>query len=172
VIWRRPWGCRVSALQIVAISQGSALAILAAFDLLAPISLETPRGTRDALGWLMDRPELERRSAQFARDAFTICQMVRRRQAGGRPADQLQKAASSIAANYRACARARTPKEFVAKIGIVSEEADEAVFWLEYIRNTKLAPDTSVMPLQDEARQLRAIFAASYATARRNLANR
>ena len=94
----------------------------------------------------MDRPELEERTARFA-----------------------QKAASSVAANYGASGRARTPKEFVAKIGVVNEEADESVYWLEYIRDTNLSSGPQLRTLYDEAKELRAIFAASYGTARENL---
>jgi four helix bundle protein len=117
----------------------------------------------------MDRLELEGRSAKFAHDVFHYCETVRRRPPGQHPANQLQRAASAVAANYRASARARSTKEFVAKLGVVNEEADEAVFWFEYIRGTKLALGLEHDRLEEESRALRAIFAASYATARRNL---
>ena len=115
----------------------------------------------------MDRQELEDRSARFARQIFTLCGMVRSRPGGYEPANQLQNAASSAAANYRAAARARSPKEFVAKLGVVNEESDEAVYWLEFIENTALATGVELARLQRESRELRAIFAASYGTARR-----
>lgn len=115
----------------------------------------------------MDRQELESRSASFARRIFTLCEVVRSRPGGHEPANQLQKAASSAAANYRAAARARSPKEFVAKLGVVNEESDEAVYWLEFIGNTALAMGDELKLLQVESRELRAIFAASYGTARR-----
>lgn len=115
----------------------------------------------------MDRPELENRSAAFAHEVFDVCDLVRKQPGGFEPANQLQNAASSAAANYRASSRARSPKEFVAKLGTVSEEADEAVYWLEFIRRTKLAPGVPLERLHKESCELRAIFAASYATARR-----
>ncbi len=97
-----------------------------------------------------------------------LCEVVRSRPGGGHePANQLQKSASSAAANYRAAARARSPKEFVAKLGVVNEESDEAVYWLEFIGNTALALGAELKLLQEESRELRAIFAASYGTARR-----
>jgi len=74
-----------------------------------------------------------------------------------------------VAANYRASGQARSPKEFVAKIGVVNEEADESVYWLEYIRDTNLSSSPQLRTLYDEAKELRAIFAASYGTARENL---
>lgn len=116
----------------------------------------------------MDRPELENRSARFARDVFGYCRAIRQKPGGHNVANQLEKAASSVAANYRASGRGRSPKEFVAKLGIVNEEADEAVYWLEFIRGTSLASGQELDRLEKESRELRAIFAASYATARRN----
>ena len=63
---------------------------------------------------------------------------------------------------------ARSRDEFIAKLGTVNEEADEAVYWLEFIVNVQLADAARVDPLLDEARQLRAIFAKSCGTARQN----
>ena len=83
-------------------------------------------------------------------------------------ADQLQNAATSAAANYRAAARARSRAEFVAKLGIVNEESDEAVYWLELMRDSNVGDRRQVGLLLPEAVELRAIFAASYRTARRN----
>jgi four helix bundle protein len=120
----------------------------------------------------MNRRELEERTAEFARAAYRLCQGVRIRPGGAKPADQLQDSSSSMAANYRAAGRSRSPREFVAKIGTVNEESDESVYWLEYIRDNTLAAVTDVMPLYDEARELRAIFGASYATAKRNAEKR
>jgi four helix bundle protein len=117
----------------------------------------------------MNRSDLEERCALFALNVFAFCSKVRTRPGGLDPANQLQCAASSVAANYRATARARSPKEFVAKIGLVNEEADETVYWLEFIRDTHLANGGERNLLYLEARELRAIFAASYATARRHL---
>jgi len=115
----------------------------------------------------MDRKELEGRSAAFADNVFALCGIVRDKPGGRDPADQLQAAASSAAANYRASARARTPKEFVAKLGVVNEESDEAVYWLEFVGNAALAAGPELERLLQESRELRAIFASSYATARR-----
>jgi four helix bundle protein len=115
---------------------------------------------------------LERRTARFASDGFRLCTVVRCKPGGDKAADQLQRASSAVAANYRASGRSRSSKEFLAKIGVVNEEADETVFWLEYIRDTKLDNTSQCVRLYAEATQLRAIFAASYRTARENIAKR
>lgn len=118
----------------------------------------------------MDRKALEQRSLTFAKDVAHYCDVVR---APGieHATAQLLRASSAAAANYRASGRARSPREFVAKLGLVNEEADEAVYWLEY-----LDPMPSTRPeherLLAESRELRAIFAASYGTARSNLNSR
>ncbi|MDP2391153.1 MAG: four helix bundle protein, partial [Acidobacteriota bacterium] len=76
--------------------------------------------------------------------------------------------ATSVGANYRAACRARSRAEFVAKLGLVVEEIDEAVYWLELLTRGGLAVPATLEGLLDEAQQLRAIFAASYGTARKN----
>jgi four helix bundle protein len=81
---------------------------------------------------------------------------------------QLLRAGTSVAANYRAVCRARSRPEFLAKLGIVEEEADETVFWLEMITRSKLIPSERVSALLDEARQITAIVVASRRTVKRN----
>lgn len=81
---------------------------------------------------------------------------------------QALRSGTSIAANYRASCRARTKPEFVAKIGVVSEEADECVFWLELLVETGIASERRMQTLLKAARELSAIFTASYNTARGN----
>lgn len=80
---------------------------------------------------------------------------------------QLLRCGTSVAANYRAAAcRARSKAEFVARIGIVVEEADEAVLWLELLTESGILPEGRVHELLLEARELTAIFTASQQTAR------
>ena len=81
-------------------------------------------------------------------------------------AAQLIRASASVAANYRAAGVARSHKEFIAKLGVVIEEADECAFWLEYVE--ALTPDPGTSALKDEGLQLARIFGASRTTARRN----
>jgi four helix bundle protein len=79
---------------------------------------------------------------------------------------QLLRCGTSVAANYRAVCRARSPAEFLAKIGVVVEEADETVFWLEFLIETGLVTRKRLQPLLDEANEILAIAAASQKTAR------
>src|SRR5919109_163301 len=78
---------------------------------------------------------------------------------------QLIRSGTSVAANYRAACRARSKSEFVAKLGLVEEEADESAFWLELIIETKLLDAAKVKPLLTEAGEIVAIMASSKKTA-------
>jgi len=80
---------------------------------------------------------------------------------------QLLRSGTSIGANYRAAGRARSKAEFVSKIGIVVEEADETVFWLECLIESGIIKQELLHELLIEANELVAIFAASHRTSRR-----
>lgn len=79
---------------------------------------------------------------------------------------QLLRCSTSVAANYRAVCRARSKAEFVAKMGIVVEEADEAILWLELMTESGIIPLERTDSLLKEANELTAIFAASQRTAK------
>jgi four helix bundle protein len=71
-----------------------------------------------------------------------------------------------MAANYRAAGRSRSKAEFIAKLGVVIEEADETVFWLELLHHGGIIKPSKLKSMLDEANQLLAIFTASRRTAR------
>jgi len=81
---------------------------------------------------------------------------------------QLVRCATSIGANYRAACRARSQADFVSKVGVVEEEADESAYWLEFLIEAKAVKGDTVTRLLKEANELTAIFAASEKTARGN----
>jgi four helix bundle protein len=87
-------------------------------------------------------------------------------------ARQLTKSGTSEAANYHAARRARSRAEFIAKLGIAAEEADETENWCGVLANAHIVSTTSGLKeldwLADESRQLRAILVASVRTARAN----
>jgi four helix bundle protein len=78
------------------------------------------------------------------------------------------RSATSIGANYRAACRSRSRAEFAAKLGIVAEEADETVYWLQLIADGKLLPEQKVAALLKQADELTAIFTAGRRTSSRN----
>ena len=87
---------------------------------------------------------------------------------GNALASQLVRSGMSVAANYRAACRGRSRAEFISKIGVVEEEADETALWLELIVADKILAEKKVLPLLTEAEELVAIMAASYISAARN----
>jgi four helix bundle protein len=114
----------------------------------------------------MTPAELRHRASEFANRvaAFTrpLLQLTESKQA----ALQLRRASSSVGANHRAAGIARSHAELTAKIGIVLEEADESLYWLEYLQSNSLAAGPDLTDLIKEALELTKIFAASARTAR------
>jgi four helix bundle protein len=111
--------------------------------------------------------KLEERTKQFAIRVMQLSAAVEKTSGFRDAASQLARAAGSVAANHRATRRARSAREFIAKLHIVCEESDETVLWLEVIEAGCPAHADSTGPLLVEARELRAIFNKSLATARR-----
>jgi len=81
---------------------------------------------------------------------------------------QLLRCGTSVAANYRAVCRARSKAEFIARIGVVAEEADECVLWLELLEETQTMHAKQLGDIMKEAQELAAIFSASQKTAKAN----
>jgi len=105
--------------------------------------------------------DLKARTKQFALRVMKLVDSLPRTIQGRVVANQIIRSATSVAANYRAACRARSRAEFIAKIGVVEEEADETAFWLELIIDSALLTETRTRPLLSEAGELVAIMAAS-----------
>jgi four helix bundle protein len=121
----------------------------------------------------MTERELLERTKQFALRIFKLVDVLPRTIQGRAVAAQLIRSGTSVAANYRAACRARSKPEFVAKLGVVEEEADESAFWLELIIETDLLSAAKVKPLLVEAGEIVAIMASSKKTAAKSqIANR
>lgn len=114
----------------------------------------------------MDRKVLQQRTKQFHIDVIKLCGELPRNAAGFEIAKQLIRAAGSVGANYRATVRAKSKADFIYKIEIVLEEADECHYWLEIIRDAELKKGDDVDRLISEANELTAIFAATDKTAK------
>ncbi|MBI4142631.1 four helix bundle protein [Candidatus Uhrbacteria bacterium] len=110
--------------------------------------------------------DLSVRTKQYALRILRLVRALPNTIAGRAIANQLIRCGTAIGANYRAACRARSRAEFIAKLGIVIEENDEAIFWLEVIIEGDLLPRTLVEPLLQETRELLAIMIASSKTAR------
>jgi four helix bundle protein len=81
---------------------------------------------------------------------------------------QLLRSGTSVGANYRAAARARSRADFIAKLGIVEEECDESMYWLEMLSATNAVKESDFKKLHTEANKLLAITVSSIKTARAN----
>jgi four helix bundle protein len=121
----------------------------------------------------MTERELLQRTKQFALRIFKLVGALPQTIQGRAVAAQLIRSGTSVAANYRAACRARSKPEFIAKLGVVEEEADESAFWLELIMETNLLSASKVEPLLSEASEIVAIMASSKKTATKSqIANR
>ena len=111
--------------------------------------------------------QLRERTKQFSLRIIRLSKALTRTEEARIIRRQIVRCGTAIGANYRAVGRARSHKEFVAKLGIVIEEADETVYWLELLIAGAIVPAKRLEQLLDEANQLLAIFCASMRTARR-----
>jgi four helix bundle protein len=113
------------------------------------------------------RAELMGRTKEFALKVVSLVEELPRGRSAEVLGRQLLRSGTSVGANYRAACRARSRKEFIAKMGIVEEEADESEFWLELLAERGVLDSTRVATLRHEAGQLVAIAVSSIRTARR-----
>ena len=113
----------------------------------------------------MDADDLKKRTKTFALRILKLVAALPDTVQGRTVAGQLVRVGTSVGSNYRAACRARSQAEFVAKIGVVLEEADESAFWLELVIEGELLKEKSVRPLLDEASVLVRIMARSRITA-------
>jgi four helix bundle protein len=112
----------------------------------------------------MTKEELKSRTKDYALRIIKIIEALPKTTTGRAIGNQLIRSGTSVGANYRAALRARSKAEFVAKLGIVIEEADESEFWLELIVGAKLLKKRLVEPLLKETNELIAIFVSTRKT--------
>ena len=108
----------------------------------------------------MDKRELQDRTKQFALRVLSLVDALPHTAGGRAISTQLVRAATSVGANHRSACRARSRAEFVSKLGIAVEEADESLYWLELVRDGKLVPEDKLSLLLKEADELTAIVAS------------
>ncbi len=114
------------------------------------------------------KEQLKARTKTFALRIIRMVDALPKNKTADVLSRQILRSATSVGANYRAACRARSRKEFIAKIGIVEEEADETVYWLELIQEAKLLPQERLKDLITEANELTAIFTATAKTTKQN----
>lgn len=109
---------------------------------------------------------LRKRTKVLALQIIGLCRTLPRSQESLIITRQLLRSCTSVGANYRAVCRARSPADFVSKLGIVLEEADETLFWIDLLVESGIAKAERVASVQREANELVSIFVASIRTAK------
>ena len=113
--------------------------------------------------------QLNPRTKQFGIRAIRLTEALPGTAAGQVMGRQLLRSALSVGANYRAACRARSRAEFVSKMGIVEEEIDESLYWMEMLVEAGLVKKEQLTALMDEGGQIAAMAVASIKTARTRL---
>jgi four helix bundle protein len=115
----------------------------------------------------MTRDEFRMRTFQFGIRCIRLAESLPQTSVTHIIARQLIRAATSVGANYRASVRSRSRADFIAKMGIVEEECDEALYWIEALLELGLVPETRTKELQREASEIIAVTISSIKTARK-----
>jgi four helix bundle protein len=112
--------------------------------------------------------QLQDRTKKFAVRVIKAFAELPKNEAARTVGRQFLRSGTSLAANYRAACRARSTADFISKIAIVTEEADETRFWFELLIESELISVKVIQPLMSECDELLRIFSASLATAKAN----
>jgi four helix bundle protein len=112
----------------------------------------------------MDREELKKRTKDFAHRCVKLSMALPDTPIGRHVRSQLIRCSTSVGANYRAVCIAQSKTDFAFKLSIVTEEADESAYWLEFIIYEKLLSEKLVVPLLKEAEEPTKIFIKSRKT--------
>ena len=116
----------------------------------------------------MDADAMKQRTRAFALRVVHLVESLPPSRTADVIGKQLLRCGTSVGANYRASCRAKSSADFIAKMGIVEEEADETIYWIELLVESGLLKKSRVAELLDEANQIVAIVASSIRTARGN----
>ena len=120
----------------------------------------------------MDAEELKKQTKKFGLRVIQLVESLPSSKTTSIIGNQLLRSAMSVGANYRAGCRGRSKVEFIAKIGISIEEADESIYWMEMLIGAEIIPESRLIDLMKEADEIIAILTASVITARKNLSKK
>ena len=116
----------------------------------------------------MEDYDIKLRTKNYAKAIIELCRRLPDNREGRLIGNQIFRSGTSIASNYRAACRARSKADFISKMGIVEEETDETLFWLEILCEMKIIDPNSVQYLIKEGDEILSIVVASIKTARKN----
>jgi len=115
----------------------------------------------------MNEEQMKIRTKEFAKSIIRLCRLLPDNREGRLIGNQIFRAGTSVAANYRAACRARSTVDFISKLSIVEEEEDETLFWLELIEEMEVLDKTSIDSLMKENDEIIAIIVSSIKTSRK-----
>ena len=116
----------------------------------------------------MRKEDFLRRTMQFGLRVIRLVESLPKSQTAQVLGRQLLRAGTSVGANYRSAVRGKSRADFIAKMGIVEEECDESIYWIEMLTESGVVKACLVEELRDEADQILSIVVASIKTARRD----
>jgi four helix bundle protein len=119
----------------------------------------------------MNKTELQQRTKKFAIDIIKLSDVLPNSRAVNVLTNQLLRSSSSVGANYRSACKGKSTNDFINKIVITEEEADECIYWLELLDESGLVKNEAIPILRKEATELTAIFTAIGKTAKENQRN-
>jgi len=114
----------------------------------------------------MNQEQMKMRTKEFAKRVISLCRQLPTSREGQLIGTQFFRAGTSVGTNCRSACRARSKADFVAKLGIVSEETDESLYWLEISAENKIMDAAFLTGITNEAKELLAIFISSLNTAK------
>jgi four helix bundle protein len=115
----------------------------------------------------MNPEVMKDRTKKFAKQIIYLCRKLPKNREGNLIGNQIFRSGTSVASNYRAACRGRSRAEFIAKMGIVEEEADETLFWIEVIEEVEIFNRDSISSLMQECNEILSIVVSSINTARK-----
>ena len=119
----------------------------------------------------MRNEDLKQRTKKFALEIIRLVENLPKNRVADILGRQILRSGTSVGANYHASCRARSRADFISKMGIVEEEADESLYWLELLLEAKLVRQDQIQHLVAEGNEITAMVIASIRTARRNKSN-
>jgi four helix bundle protein len=114
----------------------------------------------------MNEQDFKKRTKQAALRIIRLVEALPKTKTGQTIGGQLLRCGTSVGANYRAACRGKSPADVIAKLGVVEEEADESIYWLELLVDARILPETRLRPLMDEMDEIVRMTVASIKTLR------
>ena len=119
-------------------------------------------------GKTVNEHQMKKRTKNFAKEIILLCRKLPNNREGNLIGNQIFRSGTSVAANYRSACRAKSKPDFIAKLSIVEEEADETLFWLELIKEMEILQMPEIDALMKENDEIISIIVSSIKTARKN----